>query len=76
MTTQEERIIAHLKVFGTITNKQSNENYGYRHLPTIIRNIKKQTDLTIYYWWEAGFNRFGEKTRWKVYSLKPNAMEG
>ena len=47
MTTQEERIIAHLKVFGTITNKQCNENYGYRHLPSIIRNIKKQTDLTI-----------------------------
>lgn len=41
MTAQSERIYTHLRVFGTITNAQAHSNYGIRHLPSVIRDIKK-----------------------------------
>lgn len=67
--SQEKRIIRHLQKFGSITNKDCNKRYGFRHLPSIIRYIKKHTDIKIYDWWEYGLNRFQERTRWKRYSI-------
>lgn len=69
MTTQSERIYNHLQVWGTITNAQAHESYGIRHLPSVIRDIKKIYNIAIYDWWENGRNRFNEKCQWKVYSL-------
>ena len=69
MTAQSERIYTHLKIFGTITNAQAHGNYGIRHLPSVIRDIKKIYKVPIYDWWDKGVNRFNEECRWKVYSL-------
>lgn len=67
--SQEKRVIKHLKAVGSITNAEAHNKYGIRHLPAIIRDIKKHTDMKIYDWWEYGVNRFGEKCHWKVYSI-------
>lgn len=69
MTSQSERIYTHLQAFGTITNAQAHNDYGIRHLPSVIRDIKKLYNIPIYDWWEKGVNRFNEKCQWKVYSL-------
>lgn len=71
MVSQAERIYNHLQVFGFITNAQANEMYGIRHLPSVIRDIKKKYDVEF----EpnervTGCNRFGEKVWWEKYKLK------
>lgn len=71
--SQAERVFAHLKVFGAITNAQAHDSYGIRHLPAVIRDIKKFYDVEITDHWEDGENRFKEKCRWKVYELKHTA---
>ena len=67
--TQTKRVYTHLKTKGTITNAQANNLYGIRHLPAIIRDVKKSFNVSIYTLWVNGKNRYGEKCRWKVYSL-------
>lgn len=69
MTSQSERIYTHLQIFGTITNKQAHDDYGIRHLPSVIRDIKKKYNVEIFTKWESGKNRFNENCRWEVYSL-------
>jgi len=69
MTAQSERVYNHLQIFGTITNAQAHSDYGIRHLPAVIRDIKKIYNVHIYDWWEEGRNRFNEKCHWKVYSI-------
>ena len=71
--TQEERIFAHLQIFGTITNAQAHTEYGIRHLPSVIRDIKKHRNVTISEEWAEGENRFSEKCRWKIYKLDRTA---
>lgn len=70
MVTQAERVYNHLQLWGFITNAQSNEIYGFRHLPAIIRDIKKQYHVEFDEEWMTGCNRFGDKVRWKKYILK------
>lgn len=69
MTTQATRVYNHLQIFGTITNAQAHEMYGIRHLPAVIRDIKKSYEIPIYTWWNNGKNRFGESCRWEIYSI-------
>ena len=69
MTTQAKRIYNHLIKEGTITNAQAHNLYGIRHLPAVIRDIKKIYNIMIFDWPAKGKNRFGEKVWWKVYSL-------
>lgn len=71
--SQAKRILDHLKAKGTITNAQAHNLYGVRHLPSVIRDIKKTTP--IYDWWEEGRNRFNEKCHWKVYSINEPEKE-
>jgi hypothetical protein len=68
--TQAQRVFNHLQQKGTITNAQAHDLYGIRHLPAIIRDVKKKYDIPIYDWWTSGKNRFGEKCQWKIYSIK------
>ncbi len=67
--SQTKRVYQHLQTKGTITNAQAHNLYGIRHLPSVIRDIKKEFNVSIYDWTEHGKNRFGEKCWWKVYSL-------
>lgn len=61
MTTQAKRIYNHLIKEGTITNAQAHNLYGIRHLPAVIRDIKKIYNIMIFDWSAKGKNRFGEK---------------
>lgn len=70
MTTQVERVYNHLLVFGFITNAQANEMYGIRHLPGVIRDIKKKYNAEFENERVTGCNRFGEKVWWDKYKLK------
>ena len=70
--TQAARIYEHLKQKGTITNAQSHNLYGIRHLPAIIRDIKKLYGAKISDDTQKGKNRFGEHCWWKVYRLEEN----
>ncbi len=71
--TQEERVFTHLQIWGTITNAQAHEDYGIRHLPSVIRDIKKNREVVIDEEWAEGINRFNEKCRWKIYKLDRTA---
>lgn len=68
--SQIERIYAHLQIRGSITNAEAHELYGIRHLPSVIRDIKKKHSVNIADEWKDGKNRYGEKCRWKLYSLQ------
>ena len=67
--TQAKRVLEHLKKHGTITVGEAHSEYGIRHLPARIRDIKKYYDIPIYDTWQDGVNRFNEKCRYKVYSI-------
>jgi hypothetical protein len=73
MVSQAERIYNHLQEHGFITNAQSNEIYGFRHLPAIIRDIKKKYGVEIETKNITGCNRFGDRVWWKKYILKEGA---
>lgn len=71
MVSQAERVYNHLQIFGSITNAQAHEMYGIRHLPSVIRDIKKKYNTEF----EPnervkGCNRFGEPVWWEKYKLK------
>lgn len=68
--SQHERVLVHLQVFNTITNAQAHEQYAIRHLPAVIRDIKKHYNVELDEEWAEGKNRFNEKCRWKIYKLK------
>lgn len=70
MVTQVEQVYNHLLLFGSITNKYASDEYGFHHLPGIIRDIKKQYSVQFDEEWLKGINRFGKPTRWKKYILK------
>lgn len=69
--TQNEVVLLHLIKNDYITNKQASDNYGFHHLPGIIRNLKvlygckfeniKQRNV---------FNRYKQKTEFDEYHLK------
>lgn len=71
MTTQAQRIYTHLQIWGSITNKQANEDYGIRHLPSVIRDIKKKYGVEFRKERITGeHNRFGDAVWYDVYFLK------
>lgn len=71
MTSQTERVYNHLLIWGSITNAQAHEMYGIRHLPSVIRDIKKKYNVEFApNVRKTGVNRYGEPTWWDTYSLK------
>ena len=70
MVSQAERVYNHLLWHGSITNAQANEMYGIRHLPSVIRDIKKKYNVEFENERQTGCNRFGEKVWWDKYILK------
>ncbi|MBQ1769095.1 MAG: hypothetical protein IIZ99_00125 [Turicibacter sp.] len=70
MTSQAERVYNHLLIFGSITNAQAHENYGIRHLPSVIRDIKLKFNVDFDKERLTGCNRFGDKVWWEKYILK------
>ena len=68
--SQEDRILLHLINNGKISNKECNEIYGFRHLPSVIRYLRKR-NIKITSEPRNGQNRFGNKTYWVDYVLAP-----
>lgn len=67
---QREVILLHLVKNGYITNKDCNEGYGYRHLPAIIRDLKRYYGTNIETISQKSLNRFTQKTNFVEYHLK------
>lgn len=67
--TQNEKILRHLKRYGTITPMEALQEYGIMRLASRITDLKKAgyrivTDTV------SGYNRFNEKVRYASYSLE------
>lgn len=67
---QREVILLHLIENGSITNKECNELYGYRHLPAIIRDLKEEWGAEFETIQQKQLNRFKQKTEYVEYHLK------
>ncbi len=68
--SQEDRILLHLINNGKISNKECNEIYGFRHLPSVIRYLRKK-GIKITSEPKTGENRFGGNVYWVDYTLSP-----
>lgn len=67
--TQCDRILRHLKDHGTLTGVTALEEYGIAHLASRITDLRQQ-GVEIRKEMKEGKNRYGEKTRYAVYSLE------
>lgn len=68
VSTQCERIIRHLRDFGTITHMEAEQEYGIMRLASRINDLRKR-GYDIITETATGKNRYGEPTRWAVYRL-------
>lgn len=68
-TTQCDRILRHLKEYGSITDNEATSKYGIRRLASRIYDLKKR-GVDIVSERVNGKNRYGEATHFSVYRLK------
>lgn len=66
-TRQTDKVIKYLDDFGSITGYEAFIDLGILHLPSVIRDCKKEGEI-IDAEWETGTNRYGEKVKWVRYS--------
>lgn len=71
--TQCERILRHLRDFGSITSLEAIAEYGILRLASRISDLKRQ-GYRIISSTEAGKNRYGEITHYSVYKLKEETL--
>ena len=68
-TTQCERILRHLRHYGSITQGEAYSEYGITRLASRINDLKKKgfniTSETV-----EGKNRYGEATHFSLYRLE------
>ncbi len=67
--TQNEQILRHMQVYGSITPMDALQEYGIMRLGARICDLK-QMGYKIRREIVHGRNRFGEKTRWAKYELE------
>lgn len=66
--TQCDRILAHLKDRGSLSQREALELYGCMRLGSRVHDLRKR-GIKIITATEEGTNRYGEKTHWARYSL-------
>ena len=66
--TQCDRIIKHLKDFGSITSREADNEYGIMRLASRINDLRK-AGYEIETETKTGKNRYGEPTHFTVYRL-------
>ena len=71
-TTQCDRVLQHMKDFGSISSIEAITDYGILRLASRITDLKRQ-GYHIISETKAGKNRYGETTHYSVYRL---AKEG
>ena len=67
-TTQNERVLRHMQVYGSITQREADASYGITRLGARIHDLKgmgHKIETTC----EKGINRFGEKEHHARYRL-------
>jgi len=73
---QRERVINHLKQFGSITSLEATQQYGIMRLSERVREINKRYDnYAIRSITETGKNRYGKMTRYTRYSFISTTRE-
>lgn len=70
--TQKERVLRHLKDYGSITSKDAIYEYGIFRLASRISDLKKD-GISISTKYETTENRYGEKVSYARYSLGETA---
>ena len=68
-TTQNDRILRHLKDYGTITTWEAIQEYGVTRLSARIKDLK-DLGYGINSEWLSSKNRYGEKVSYKKYILE------
>lgn len=66
--TQCERVVRHMKDYGSISTKEAMDEYGIMRLGSRISDLRKMGH-NIQRTWKEGRNRYGEKTRWAEYRM-------
>ena len=66
--TQCEKIIRHLRAFGSISSLEAINEYGILRLASRVSDLKRR-GYNIVGETKTGINRFEEKTSYKVYRL-------
>ena len=66
--TQCDRILRHLRDYGSITGAEAVSEYGIYRLASRITDLKKKGYVFIKEY-KTGKNRYGEPTHFTVYSL-------
>ena len=66
--TQEERLLRHLKTFGSITNREAVVELGIGS-PTKVLSVLKSAGVELHKETVTGKNRYGEITHYTRYSL-------
>lgn len=67
--TQCERILRHMKDYGSITSLEAVNEYGIMRLASRINDLRAQ-GIAIVSEVKTGKNRYGEDTHFAVYKLK------
>ena len=67
--TQCERILRHMKDYGSISSLEAMNEYGIMRLASRINDLKAQ-GIAIVSEVKTGKNRYGEDTHFAVYKLK------
>lgn len=67
--TQNERIVRHLRDYGSITSLEAMQEYGIMRLASRVCELKRQ-GVAIRVINENGRNRYGERTSYARYVLE------
>lgn len=70
--TQNERILRHLRDYGSITQREATEEYGCQRLAARIGELRK-AGYQINSKMETSKNRYGERVSYARYTLKESA---
>ena len=66
--SQCQRIVEYIRKFRSITSAQAMDDLGCFRLASRIHDLKRM-GYPIHGFWVRGMNRFGEKTKYKMYTL-------
>lgn len=69
-TNQCRRVLEFMRQHGSITHRQAEDELDIMRLAARIFDIRSRLGIEIESRPARGTNRFGEPTRWTVYSLK------
>lgn len=71
--TQCDRILRHMKDYGSITSLEAVNEYGIMRLASRINDLRAQ-GIAIVSEVKTGKNRYGEDTHFAVYKLKEETV--